>query len=112
MHELSIAMEIVHIAEKEAQKAKVQSFTLAELEIGTLSGVEAYSLESAWPMAIVGTVLENAKLKIETINARAKCTECSHEFDISHQYDVCPQCGSYFKEVLKGKEMRVKSFEI
>ena len=112
MHELSIAMEIVRIAEQEAQKANVQSFSAAELEIGTLSGVEIPSLEFAWPMAIDGSVLANAKLKIETIKARAKCAECGHEFDILHQYDVCPKCNSYFKDVFKGKEMRVKSFEI
>jgi len=40
MHELSIAMGIVAIAEKEAEKAKVTEIKAKDLENGTLSGVK------------------------------------------------------------------------
>ena len=40
MHELSIALGIVKIAEDETAKAKATSVTKIELEIGVLSGIE------------------------------------------------------------------------
>jgi len=44
MHELSIALGIVDIAEKETKKAKKHKVDLIELEIGTLAGIEFDSL--------------------------------------------------------------------
>jgi hydrogenase nickel incorporation protein HypA/HybF len=27
-------------------------------------------------------------------------------------YDACPKCNSYFKDILQGKELKVKSLEV
>lgn len=112
MHEFSIAMGIVRIAENETQKAKAKSVTLIELEIGKLSGIEIDSLEFVWPMAVKDSVLEHAKRKIDIISARAVCVDCDTEFGVEHHYDICPECGSYFKNILSGREMRVKALEV
>ncbi len=112
MHELSIAMGIVKIAETEIQKANAESVSLIELEIGALSGVEISSLEFVWPMAVKDSVLENAERKIDIIPATAVCVDCNQEFALENHYDACPKCGSYFKHILKGREMRVKALEV
>ncbi len=112
MHELSIAMGIVAIAEKEAKKANVTEIKAIDLEIGTLSGVEIESLNFSWPMAIAGSVLEKAEKRIHVIKAKAKCVECGFDYDIENFFDSCPKCGSHFKDIYKGKEMRVKSLEV
>ncbi len=112
MHELSIAMGIVEIAENETKKANAKSVSLIELEIGTLSGIEISSLEFVWPMAVKDSVLEKAERKIEIITAKAVCVDCDQEFELEQHYDVCPNCGSYFKSILKGREMRVKALEV
>ncbi len=111
MHELSIAMGIVDIAEKEAKKNGIKEIKTINLEIGTLSGVEIDALNFAWPMAVAGSVLENAEKRINIIEARAKCLDCGTEFKLENLFDACPECGSYFKEIIQGKEMRVKSLE-
>jgi len=64
MHELSVAIGIVNIAEKETQKANKKRVELIELEIGSLSGVELDSLEYVWNVAVKGTVLEGAEKNI------------------------------------------------
>jgi len=112
MHELSIAMGIVAIAEKEAKKAQAGEIKAIDLEIGTLSGIEIDSLNFAWPMAIAGSVLEKAEKRIHIIPAKAKCLECDHIYEIENLFDECPVCGSHFKDIFQGKEMRVKSIEI
>ncbi len=112
MHELSIAMGIVKIAEKEAKKANAKKIDLIELEIGKLSGVEIDSLDFVWPMAVNGTLLENATKKIFKTKGIAVCMDCEHKYEINNYYDSCPKCNSYFKNIIQGKEMRVKALEV
>lgn len=112
MHELSIALGIVDIAEKETKKAGASKVDLIELEIGALSGVELDSLEFVWPNAVEGTVLEKAKKEIDFIKAVGYCMECDVEFPMEFVYDNCPKCKGYLKNIIKGKELRVKALEV
>lgn len=112
MHELSIALGIVKIAEEETAKAKANSVNLIELEIGTLAGIEFDSLEFVWPSAVKNTVLEHAVKKISVIEAKGKCIDCNTIFNIKNIYDSCPKCSSYFKGIIQGKELRVKALEV
>ncbi len=111
MHELTVAIGIVEIAEKEAKKANISKLTKIELEIGTLSGVEIEALNFAWPMAVMDTILENVEKKIQTVQAKAKCMDCNVSFEINNLFDHCPACKGYSKSILQGKELRVKSIE-
>ncbi len=112
MHELSIAMGIVDIAEKETAKVKATKVDLIELEIGTLAGIEIDSLDFVWSSAVKNTVLENAIKKINIIHGEAKCSDCDTIFKLDNIYDACPNCNSYVKSVTKGKELLVKSLEV
>jgi hydrogenase nickel incorporation protein HypA/HybF len=111
MHEMSIALSIVEIAEKEAKKASVNEFAAIELEIGTLAGIEFSALEFVWEAAAKGSVLENAKRNITKIQAIARCIHCKTEFPVKFVHDPCPECESFEKEIICGKELRVKSLE-
>lgn len=112
MHELSIALGIVKIAEDETSKAKAKRVTKIELEIGTLAGVELESLNFVWKSAIKDSVLEFAKRDIAVIKGRGKCIDCDTEFEMEYIYDTCPKCNSNFKGILQGKELRVKALEV
>ena len=61
MHELSIVMSIIQIAEKESAKNNAAGVDEIELEIGALSGIEMSAFDFAWQQAIRSTLLENAK---------------------------------------------------
>jgi len=112
MHELSIALGIVKIAEDETAKASAKQVTKIELEIGVLAGVELDSLNFVWESAVKKTVLEEAEKVIDVIDGRGKCIDCDTEFEMMKIYDCCPNCGSNFKGILKGKELRVKALEV
>ncbi len=109
MHELSIVMSIVNIAEQQALDANASTIDEIELDIGTLCGIEMDALEFAWKQGIKKTILEHATKKINRIEAKAKCLDCNAEFNIQHYYDACPVCGEHFITILKGKELRIKS---
>ncbi|MCF6295886.1 MAG: hydrogenase maturation nickel metallochaperone HypA [Flavobacteriaceae bacterium] len=112
MHELSVALGIVKIAEDETKKANAKKVELIELEIGTLAGIEFESLDFVWSSAVRNTVLENAVKKIDIIKAKAKCVDCDTVFNINYLYDSCPSCNSNFKGIIQGKELRVKALEV
>lgn len=112
MHELSIAMGIVRIAENEIAKVNAHKVDFIELEIGTLAGIEFEALDFVWPSAVKGTILENAEKRILKINGTAKCNVCNTVFQLDDIIDNCPNCGSYTKTIIKGKELLVKSLEV
>ena len=109
MHELSIVMSIVDIAEEEAAKANVKRFDTIELEIGTLAGVVMEALDFAWQTAISNTVLEHAQRKVNLVRAVARCGDCNHEYETQTLYEACPACGSYFTHLIRGNELKIKS---
>ena len=112
MHELSIALGIVKVAEAETARANMQKVEQIELEIGALAGIEIEALEFVWASAVKETILEKAVKKIKIIKGEAKCEECGHVFKLKQLYDTCPDCGSYLKTITKGKELLVKSLEL
>ncbi|MGB5362039.1 MAG: hydrogenase maturation nickel metallochaperone HypA [Aureibaculum sp.] len=112
MHEMSVALGIVKIAENETAKAKANRVDLIELEIGTLAGIELDSLDFIWPLAVKDTVLEKATKKIIIIPAKGKCLDCDSIFEIQHLYDSCPSCNSFIKGIIQGKELKVKALEV
>ncbi|MCU0445607.1 MAG: hydrogenase maturation nickel metallochaperone HypA [Microscillaceae bacterium] len=109
MHELSIVLSIVEIAENELQKAQAHQIDKIELEIGTLAGVEMDALDFAWEAAVKNTVLAHAERKIQRIEAQARCLDCGLVYPIQQAWAECPACGEFFNEILQGKELRVKS---
>lgn len=111
MHELSVALGIVRIAEREMAKVKAKEVALIELEIGALAGIEFDSLDFVWSSAVKDTVLENAKKQIKKIPAKARCGDCERFYSIQFIYDNCPHCGSFLKSIVQGKELRVISLE-
>lgn len=73
MHEMSVALGIVKIAESETAKANAKRVDLIELEIGTLAGIEFESLDFVWPAAVKDTVLEKAKKSECNSSKRKMC---------------------------------------
>jgi hydrogenase nickel incorporation protein HypA/HybF len=112
MHELSIAMSIVDAADKEVHKAQASRVDDIVLEIGKLAGIEFDALDFAWPIAIKESVLAGANRHIDIINGRGHCLECGHEFDLDDRFDPCPNCSNQLIEIIKGKELKIKSLTV
>jgi len=112
MHELSIVMGIVKIAEDETAKVQENTVAKIELEIGQLAGVELDALNFVWESAVKDSVLEQALKTIIEIPGKAICADCDCEFYLNNIFDSCPNCNSNFKGIIQGKELRVKSLEV
>lgn len=112
MHEFSIARSIVDIAEEAVTARQAKAVERIVLDIGRLSGIELDALSFVWDAATKESVLEGAEREVHIIQAQAKCLECEQVFEPVELMDACPQCGSYFYDILKGKEMQVRSLVI
>ncbi|HEX6914073.1 MAG TPA: hydrogenase maturation nickel metallochaperone HypA [Chitinophagaceae bacterium] len=108
MHELSIVMNIISIAEHEMTKSGAASIDEIELDIGQFSTVEMQAFDFAWQQAVKGTVLEKTSRKINLIPAKGRCGECNTEFMMNDWCDACPNCSRYAPELLQGRELHVK----
>ncbi|MFZ1530273.1 MAG: hydrogenase maturation nickel metallochaperone HypA [Ferruginibacter sp.] len=109
MHELSIVMSIIEIAEKQARENNATVVEEIEIDIGELSTVEMSSFDFAWQQAVKDTMLEHSERKINSICGEAVCGDCGNHFSVAHYYDPCPVCKSNLTAIQKGKELRVKS---
>lgn len=109
MHELSIVLGIVDLAEQQLAKNGGKQIHEIELEIGYLAGVSWDALEFAWQEGVKGTVLEQSERKLNKIKGQGVCLDCDREFEVKQQGTTCPHCGSYLIHIEKGKELRVVS---
>lgn len=112
MHELSIVMSILDIAEKESAKNNAVQIDEIELEIGELSGIDMPAFDFAWQQAVKSTKLESAAKIVNHIPGEGLCMDCKAVFPMHQLYKPCPVCGDHFITILKGKELRVKSLVI
>jgi hydrogenase nickel incorporation protein HypA/HybF len=112
MHELSIAMSIVEMAEEEAEQRGAQ-VSAVHLKLGALSGVVKGALLSSYEIACEGTGLEGSRLVIEEVPVVVYCSRCLAARTLaSIQLFVCPECGHPASEVLEGRELQVFALEI
>jgi hydrogenase nickel incorporation protein HypA/HybF len=113
MHELSIAMSIVDMAQEEAARHGQAQVQAVHLRLGLLSGVVKEALLSSYEMACASTPLEGSQLLIEEIPVEVFCPKCDGPRVVSSiQWFCCPECGTPTPTVLRGKELEVVALEI
>jgi len=113
MHELSIAMSIVEMAEEEAAQRGAPQVNAIHLKLGKLAGVVKGALLSAYELACEGTSLAGSRLVIEEVPIVVYCSTCLAPRTLpSMQCFACPECNNPVSEVLQGRELQVVALEI
>ena len=112
MHELSIAVNIVEMAEAEARRRDVQ-VSAVHLRLGALSGIVKDALLFSYDLVCEGTALCGSSLVIEEVPTVIYCSTCKAERALdSIQLFCCPVCGAPASEVVRGKELEVVALEV
>lgn len=112
MHEMSIVVGVLDIAEKEARDAGARVINSVEIEVGQLAGVEIGALEFCFEAARKGTLAAGASLVIHEIPGRGHCPDCDQEVAVDFFMAVCPVCQVGLVDILQGKELRVRSINV
>jgi hydrogenase nickel incorporation protein HypA/HybF len=113
MHELSIAMSIIEMAEEESARRGGARVNAVHLKLGALAGVVKEALLSSYALACEGTPLRGSHLLIEEVPVVVHCPQCNAPRTLdSLQWFACPECKSPVSEVLQGRELQVIALEI
>ncbi len=109
MHELGLVFEVVKTVERVAKEENVSSVRSITLQVGELSLVIPSYLEDCFPAAIDKKPLfADTELVIETIPGMARCDKCGKEFNVIINEGYCPECKSFDKTILSGREFLIK----
>jgi hydrogenase nickel incorporation protein HypA/HybF len=113
MHELSIAMSIVEMAEEEAGKQGGATVLAVHLRLGPLSGVVKEALLASYGLACEGTTLASSRLVIEEMPIVVYCPDCDQESTLPSMQDfACSRCKAPTPQVVRGRELEVFALEI
>ncbi|HUX94765.1 MAG TPA: hydrogenase maturation nickel metallochaperone HypA [Bacteroidales bacterium] len=112
MHELSVVQNIINIVSLELERNGGSRVSEVKLEIGRLSGIEFGSLDFALKHLTRGSIIESAEISVEKPEGVARCNECHNEFKMDDFIGCCNLCNSVNLEIIKGRELRVKSITI
>ena len=112
MHELSIAMRIIEMAEEVAVRHSGRVCAV-RLKVGRLSGVVKEALRSAYELAREDTKVSESALVVEEVDVTAYCPACAAEKAIASFPELrCPTCGGPTAQVVHGRELEVVALEI
>lgn len=112
MHEMSIAMNVVEIADSFAKEKNASKVISVTLDIGELSGVQADAVLFCYEACALGHLAQGSRLDINNIKARALCADCGEEFFPDNPIFVCPKCEGLSVKLIAGDELKVREMEI
>jgi hydrogenase nickel incorporation protein HypA/HybF len=112
MHEMSLAQNVVKIAEETAARAGHGRVTAVWVEIGALSAVEPEALRFCFDAAARDSLADGARLEIVPVAGAGWCLPCGRTVAIGALYDACPECGRHQVQPTAGTDMRVKEIEV
>jgi hydrogenase nickel incorporation protein HypA/HybF len=107
MHELSIALEIISIVEKEIDRRKLGRIDSIKLRVGALAGVDPEALSFGFEAASADTSLAGTTLDIDWVEVQGRCLNCGEEFAIDDYAFLCPRCDSPEVEITRGQELDI-----
>lgn len=109
MHELSVATKVLNTALASVKDDGKTSIEEIELNIGAMNDYEPEWLQKYLDKLSVGTIAENAKIKINHMPIEFKCRACGCEFEFE-KYGAsvgCPGCGGINYEVVSGRQIEI-----
>lgn len=112
MHEIGVVRQMCKTVMEFAAENKIQSISEIVVEIGELSLIIPKYVEDVYPLVVEDTMLKDTKLVIEEIPGLAECDECDEIFNVVEHKGYCPNCGSFEKTVLTGKDFNIKEIHI
>ncbi len=112
MHEIGIVRSMCRTVLDYMEENNVAAISEIVCEVGELSLVIPQYVEELFPPVTEGTPLEGAKLILETVPGMAECDDCDEIFNVIEHEGYCPNCGSFEKTVLTGKDFTIKEIHI
>ncbi len=112
MHEMGIVSSILEASEKTAEREGATRINEIRVRVGELTEIIDEAMYFAFESLAPGTMAEGARLIIDHVPARSKCVECGVGFGHGRFDITCPECGSYFCELVQGQELDIECIDV
>ena len=112
MHELSIALSLIDLAQDEGARLGGR-ISAVHIKVGALSGVVRDALLFSYEVACHDTPLEGSQLVIEEVPLVVYCPTCDAERTLrSAQLLCCAECGTPTPQIREGRELELVALEV
>ena len=113
MHEIGIVRSMCKTLEDHARENGIENIAEIVLDNGELSLVVAKYVEELFPVIAADKPLfKGTKLIINSVPGLAECDECDEIFNVIEYDGCCPNCGSFEKTVLSGRDFNIREIHI
>ena len=112
MHELGIMTGVMESVEDAARQAGATRVTRISLNVGVMTEAVEDALRFAFEALSEGTICEGAQFQVTMIEPESVCLECGADFVHDRFHVICPECGSAFVELVRGRELAIDSIEV
>lgn len=112
MHEIGIVRQLLRTVSAFAEENDIREIREVVVDCGELSLVIPDYVEQLYPSVVKGSILESAGLTIHMIPGLAECEDCDEIFNVVEHRGYCPNCGSFQKTVLSGKEFTIREIVV
>jgi hydrogenase nickel incorporation protein HypA/HybF len=111
MHELRIAEDLVYIVLETARRENLTKVSCVRISFGQLIQIVPDIFEFAFRECVRESIARDARLELEIVPVKMKCSECGKNFKVKENIFKCISCGSTDLEIQHGKELFIKSIE-
>lgn len=111
MHELSLALEIRAICERELEKLPHSRLRALGVEVGAFSAVEVETLQFCLQV-VMSERSDGIRCEVTRQPGTAACLSCGLEFPVMQAPFECPSCGALARGVSGGDSLHVSYIEV
>lgn len=113
MHEIGIVRSMCKTVMDFAQENNIAEISEIVCQCGELSLVIPKYVEDLYPVVTDDfPLLQQTKLIVEIVPGLAECDECDEIFNVVENKGYCPNCGSFDKQILSGKDFSIKEIHV
>jgi hydrogenase nickel incorporation protein HypA/HybF len=112
MHEMGIASSILDGVAVEIRRRPGCRPLKVGVRIGEMAGIDPEALRFAFDAMTLETELQGLELEVEYCAPRARCRDCSREFEVRNFDLQCPACAGQNSQCISGDELEFAYLEV
>jgi hydrogenase nickel incorporation protein HypA/HybF len=113
MHELTLLFGVAEQVERVVKENDIDHVDAVVLEVGEATTVVPEFLRDGYSVISDDyDFLRGSQLIVNTVTAIGRCRECGREFPIVVNKGLCPDCGSFDKDIIEGTDFLIKEVRI
>ena len=113
MHELTLLYGVVDKVGKVVEENGLDHVDAIVIEVGEATSVIPEFLQDGYSVISDDfDFLRGSELIIDVIPAIGRCRNCGREFPVAANRGLCPECGSFDKDITEGTDFYIKEVRI